>query len=289
MRESLKIALKSFIVILLLIIMTLIFIIFNQNKEKTLSKNNTNIAKQEIKNSKTETNHEFGKIYEKKENIITEKHNSLKKDDKTYTSYTKDFINTSEYVDEFIYSENGELFGWEEGLFGGCSSWCSVKEYNVNVKASSTLKPHGKYSYSASNIQDIDKKNAWVEGIEGDGIGEYLEIEQNCLVGSSNYKTDIGFVELCIVNGYAATEKNWNENNRVKELKMYFDNKYITTIVLEDTIKQQYIDISEFNLKVQNGETAKFKFEINDIYKGTKYDDTCVTGLLIEFTGRTGH
>ena len=262
MREKIKIALKSFIVILLLIIMTLIFIIFNQNKEKTLSKNNTNIAKQEIKNSKT---------------------------DKTYTSYTKDFINTSEYVDEFIYSENGELFGWEESLFGGCSSWCSVKEYNVNVKASSTLKSHGNYSYSASNIQDIDKKNAWVEGIEGDGIGEYLEIEQNCLVNSSNYKTDIEFVELCIVNGYAATEKNWNENNRVKELKMYFDNKYITTIVLEDTIKQQYIDISEFNLKVQNGETAKFKFEINDIYKGTKYDDTCITGLLIEFTGRTGH
>ena len=140
-----------------------------------------------------------------------------------------------------------------------------------------------------SNIQDLDRGTSWVEGVEGNGIGEYIEIEQTCLVNSSEYKTDINFKELCVVNGYAATEKNWNENNRVKELKMYFNNKYVTTIVLEDTIKQQYIDISKFNLKVKNGEKAKFKFEINDVYKGTKYNDTCITGLLIEFSGRTGH
>ena len=120
-------------------------------------------------------------------------------------------------------------------------------------------------------------------------MGEYIEIEQSCLVGGEDYETDIVFRELCVVNGYAATERNWNENNRVRELKMYFNGDFVAVIVLEDTIKQQYIDISKFNLKVRNGEKASFRFEIGGVYQGTKYDDTCLTGLLIEFSGRTGH
>lgn len=265
------------------------------NNTATSSDLNTTIStsstKAEIDNSKSEINHEAGKKYEAQENTVKEKTNTKSEDkdaDKIHSSYTKDFVDEND-EGEFIYSKNGKSYGWEEWLWEGCSTWCSVAEYESNATASSTLKPHGKYTYSVSNIQDLDKRTSWVEGVEGNGIGEYIEIEQKCLVGSSEYKTDIGFKELCIVNGYAATEKNWNENNRVKELKMYFNNKYVTTIVLEDIIKQQYIDISKFNLKVQNGEKARFKFEINDIYKGTKYNDTCITGLLIEFSGRTGH
>lgn len=283
--------LKSFLIILVLVVIFTTPFLFNKDNENSLDNNNIITSNPDVTNSKTQINHESGEIFEDNNDINKETISKENKDNnKIYTTYTKKFVDLAETSDEqFLYSENGHLFGWEERLFDGCSSWCSVSDYNVNVNASSTLKPHGKYSYSASNVQDLNRENAWVEGTEGNGIGEYIEIEQNCLIASPEYKTDIGFTELCIVNGYAATEKNWAENNRVKEFKMYFNDKYITTIVLEDTIKQQYIDISQFNLKVQNGETAKFKFEINDVYEGTKYDDTCVTGLLIEFSGRTGH
>ena len=204
-----------------------------------------------------------------------------------YPSYTLDFVNMEE--DGAVYSSDARSFGWEEWLWDGCSSWCSVTLFQSDVTASSTLKPQGIYSYAPSNTQSTDRETAWVEGVEGDGVGESIEIEQTCVVADETYETDIGFVELCIVNGYAATEKNWSENNRVKELKMYFNGEFVAVIALEDTIKQQYIDISQFGLKVQNGETARFKFEIGSVYQGTKYDDTCLTGLLIEFTGRTGH
>lgn len=283
------------IILFIAIILMIPFIvdIFSENNETFLIENTVNISNQEIENSKTQIDHEAGKTYnyDNDKDIEKESINIENKDtSKIYTAYTKDFIDIPESGDEtFLYTNLGKYFGWEEKLSAGCSSWCSVSDYSVNVKASSALKPHGKFSYSPSNIDDVSRENAWVEGVEGNGIGEYIEIEQSCLIRNSEYETDINFTELCIVNGYAATEKNWNENNRVKELKMYFDNKYVTTIVLEDVIKQQYIDISEFDLKVQNGETAKFKFEINDVYEGTKYNDTCITGLLIEFSGRTGH
>ncbi len=204
-----------------------------------------------------------------------------------YPSYTLDFLNMEE--EGAVYSPDASSFGWEEWLWDGCSTWCSVSLFQTDVTASSTLKPQGIYSYAPSNTQSTDRETAWVEGAAGDGVGESIEIRQTCLVGDESYETDIGFVELCIVNGYAATEKNWSENNRVRELNMYFDGEFVAVIALEDTIKQQYIDISQFGLKVQNGETASFKFEIGSVYPGTKYDDTCLTGLLIEFTGRTGH
>lgn len=202
-------------------------------------------------------------------------------------SYTLDFVELGE--SGFVYSADANSFGWEERLWDGCSTWCSVSLFETKVTASSTLAPQGSFSYEASNTQSPKRENAWSEGVEGDGVGEFLEIEQTCLVGEVNYETDIAFTELCIVNGYAATERNWSENNRVKELKMYFDGEFVTVLALDDTIKQQYFDISQFGLKVQNGETARFKFEIGSVYPGTKYDDTCLTGLLIEFSGRTGH
>lgn len=284
-------SISAILIILLIFIVPFILKNFNISQETSLTESSINVQNQEIENSKAQIDHTSGKTYEYSNDIIKEQITIENKDNnKVYASYTKDFFDITDSDGEiFLYNNNGSYFGWEERLSAGCSSWCSVVDYNVNVKASSTLKPHGKFSYSPSNIDNVSKDNAWVEGVDGSGIGEYLEIEQYCLINSPEYEADITFTELCLVNGYAALEKNWSENNRVKELKMYFDNKYITTIVLEDIIKQQYIDISEFDLKVQNGETAKFKFEINDVYSGTKYDDTCITGLLIEFSGRTGH
>lgn len=207
---------------------------------------------------------------------------------KIYPKWIRKFIGFDN-DNQCVYSDDGEFFGWKENFWGGCSSWCSVSEYSNEVTASSTLKSHGKFSYSPENVSNEERGNSWVEGVDGDGIGEYIEITQACLVRDEKYETDIGFTELCIVNGYAATEKNWKENNRIKELKMYFADEYIGTIVLEDTIYPQYIDISSLNLKVANGEKAKFRFEIADVYNGEKYEDTCLTGLLIEFSGRTGH
>ena len=63
----------------------------------------------------------------------------------------------------------------------------------------------------------------------------------------------------------------------------------ITTLELEDIIKPQYFDISIFGLNAQNGESVKFKFEIVDVYKGSLYDDTALTGINIEFSRPLEH
>ena len=41
-------------------------------------------------------------------------------------------------------------------------------------------------------------------------------------------------------------------------------------------------------MAVDGGEIS-FRFEIVDVYSGSKYEDTCLTGLVLEFSGRFGH
>ena len=75
----------------------------------------------------------------------------------------------------------------------------------------------------------------------------------------------------------------------MKSMKLYFMDEYMGTITLEDTMLPQYVDLSPVSIRVSNGCEAKFRFEITDVYKGTKYDDTCISGIVVEFEGRQAH
>ena len=38
-----------------------------------------------------------------------------------------------------------------------------------------------------------------------------------------------------------------------------------------------------------NGEMLEVRFEIAEVYPGKLYEDTCLIGLIMEFTGRYSH
>lgn len=196
------------------------------------------------------------------------------------------------------YGMDGKFYGFEDVYWAGCSVWCAIGEYTCNATASSTLAPQGKFSYEASNIINGNRKTTWIEGVDGYGIGEYVDItkkysrhadvaqfeveEEETTIAPSYENADINLITLCIVNGYAENMEKWLDNSRVKELKMYLNGKYITNIELEDTIRPQYIDINSLDLKVKSGEEFTLRFEIADIYRGDKYDDTAITGIELD-------
>jgi hypothetical protein len=157
---------------------------------------------------------------------------------------------------------------------GGCSWYCgaTVKD----IRASSVLKPQGENTYGAKNAHDFTLNHAWVEGVSGYGIGEYIEY-----VFPKNNPT-VTTVE--IFNGYVKSEKAWLENSRIKKLKMYVNGKPYAILNLKDTKAQQRFDIG----KLKNA-TADLviRFEIIDVYKGTKWGDTVLSEL--EFDGTDVH
>ena len=162
---------------------------------------------------------------------------------------------------------------------------------DFSIKASSTLcisdSIRYKYNvnYSIDNLTDNDFTTAWSEGVQGSGIGEYIEIT-----------FEKGFSVSCIaaINGYTKNEEAYYNNNRIKEIqidyvggdgKTSFGNPNV--VLLEDlpyskingenfakmlSTIQDFMDGESFN---------KIRLTIKSVYPGKKYHDTCLSELFI--------
>ena len=108
----------------------------------------------------------------------------------------------------------------------------------------------------------------WVPDKENNssGIGEYLDIE---------------FTEpkdnIVVLNGYVDLEKRYlyKANNRVKTA-------VITSLDEENPFEMEYefedyVHFSEIDFPC---EVSKVRFTIKEVYKGEKWDDTCITAVI---------
>lgn len=169
--------------------------------------------------------------------------------------------------------------------------------------ATSTLND-GKYDYNFSNLaNEFDKDNSWVEGKSGYGIGEKITVYMTYVNESCRGNMLEGYTEYCydysredtfqkenyntvlngiyIVNGYAQNESLYKANSRVKKLKLTIDDKEEYILELEDTMMPQIFDV---NYKVNNQKKLypiKAEFEILEVYKGEKYEDTAINTLRV--------
>ena len=124
----------------------------------------------------------------------------------------------------------------------------------------SSFLSEGAVKYGADNLTSIRPNLPWVEGVKGDGIGEYVDIEWEFEING-----------LIIVNGFISFNKPelFLYNNRVKTIKVIIDNsseEFIYT--LEDNTNPQIIQLCK--------QGKKIRVEIVDIYKGSRWDDTCI-------------
>lgn len=183
-----------------------------------------------------------------------------------------EFFQTSDEEIDFACNE-------EEIEVGGFCVSGERKNY-AKATASSELASVGEYTYHAWNLTSQVRSSVWSEGVPGYGIGEYIDYAQMYL-GPGPER--LVFEKLCIVNGYAETEEKWKANSRVKSMKVYYCNTYVGTITLEDTLKPQFVDLTPLQLSIGNGREAVFRFEIEEVYEGEKFDDTCLTGIELSY------
>lgn len=168
--------------------------------------------------------------------------------------------------------------------------------------------------YDIGHIIDKNIKTAWVEGVKGDGIGEYI------LIATPEETRTIN-----IFSGYGQNISLFNKNNRPSQIRLSyflgiedayegqyysyfkavkFEDEYILN--LNDTIALQHFDfpfrdlerLSAFKIKcLEDFKNAGYredmyappepprvkwilKIEILDVYKGSKWDDTCISEIF---------
>lgn len=80
-----------------------------------------------------------------------------------------------------------------------------------------------------------------------------------------------------ILNGYVNPKLPYlyKENSRVKK----------ATLIIDDTteIEIEFDDIVEFKCIELGRPFTKARIVIYDVYKGTKYDDTCITSITVDW------
>ncbi|MQY77287.1 MAG: hypothetical protein GH155_06635 [Spirochaeta sp.] len=168
--------------------------------------------------------------------------------------------------------------------------------------------------YDIGHIIDKDVKTAWVEGVKGDGIGEYILI-----VTPEETRT------INIYSGYGQNLSLFNKNNRPQKLRLSyylgvedaFQDQYYShykavkyedeyVITLQDSIALQHFDFPFRELErltafkkrcLEDFKNAGYrkdmpappeppqvrwilKIEILAVYQGSKWDDTCISEIF---------
>jgi hypothetical protein len=120
--------------------------------------------------------------------------------------------------------------------------------------------------YTVDNLFDGKGDTAWAEGVDGPGIGEKLRMA---------WGEPLAVESLRITNGYAKSDAVFANNNRVKELKITLSNGKSWSVILADNGSPQTIPI--------DAKVHSIDLEIESVYPGTKYDDTCLSEVRVVF------
>lgn len=150
-----------------------------------------------------------------------------------------------------------------------CSWYCGGQIDSVT--ASSALADR----YAAEKAHDFSIVTAWVEGVEGNGEGEYLRY---LFPGTCPRITTV-----LIHNGYVKNWEVWYDNARVRRLLMYYNDEPYAILNLQDTMGLQSFDVGVLGYEDKDSAPAwSIKFEILEVYPGKKYEDTAITEIYFD-------
>ena len=122
------------------------------------------------------------------------------------------------------------------------------------------------FYHKPSNVIDGNNATAWVEDADGQGEGESLTIELDDTYAVS------GFV---INAGYQKNTEVYDNNSRPKELIVTFSDGQSFMVELDDYYGAQKVVLDS------SIETTSVTFTINDVYPGSKYEDTVISEIQL--------
>jgi hypothetical protein len=161
--------------------------------------------------------------------------------------------------------------------------------------STSALRPQAGNNYNVTNLSDYDLNTAWIEGKDDFGINEKFGFIFNFPENTGYADPYQFFGEINLFNGYCKSLKDWEQNSRVKLLKVYYNDKLFCYVELIDTWHFQFFDLSKYfkNERDKKFMDAPFEivkgdkltFEILAVYPGLKYKDVAISEFMAEGAG----
>ncbi len=180
-----------------------------------------------------------------------------------------------------------EVAIWSEKLFGRCCSeadldYSELLFFDITANNNNQRYPFRNLSDKMYSTAFVFKENEnTLISIQLNRNDKWHKAQTNLLVDDVLKITDTILYpfRLSIVNGYVKSEKTFQENGSVKEIKIFLNKNYQGTVLLQDTPLVQ-----EFKLD--------FTFTKNDVvtltpisyYQGSKYSDICISEIQSSFS-----
>ena len=144
----------------------------------------------------------------------------------------------------------------------------------ATVSASSHLRTDRWGQYQSWMATDGRRDSAWVEGVVGSGVGEWIQL---------TFPGTIEVYSISLDVGYDKNADVFYKNNRIKRATLTFSNGEQVELGFADRRGMQEIPL--VRAPGPNIETTYVKLVIEEVFPGWKYDDTCLAE--IEVWGRT--
>ncbi len=127
--------------------------------------------------------------------------------------------------------------------------------------------------YGLQSAFDGNPATSYVENTEDDLM--WIDI-----MGAWHY-----LEKIALINGYAQNEYLYRSNNRIKKIKTeYYE--FLPEGKYSDVLQSTQMDVDDMNMSYQVFDfSSNLKIFITDIYKGEKYNDTCLAELKIKPQG----
>jgi hypothetical protein len=121
-------------------------------------------------------------------------------------------------------------------------------------------------TYYPANAIDGKRSTAWIEGVDGPGLGEWIRFD---------FDREINLHRILIQPGYFKSPQIWAENNRIAVLTAYFSDGTSRDLAFSDRMDSQKVDIGSVK-------TRWVKFVIKSVYYGTD-PDTAISEMAFEW------
>jgi hypothetical protein len=136
----------------------------------------------------------------------------------------------------------------------------------IKTSASSVRYAVQTNTYLPANAVDNNKKTAWIEGVDGPGVGEWLQFD---------FGRELNLHRIVILPGYFKSSQIWAQNNRLAAATLQFSDGSSRHFTFPDRMERQSLDVGAIK-------TRWVRLVIDDVYTGTD-PDTAVSEVTFEW------
>jgi hypothetical protein len=136
---------------------------------------------------------------------------------------------------------------------------------SIRATASSTRPALAGNTYEPGNVLDGRLMTAWVEGVGGAGIGEWIRCD---------FGREVTLNRISIAPGYFKSPQIWARNNRLAAATFYFSDGTSRPFRFPDRMEEQILEVGAIK-------TSWVRIVIDEVYDGTD-PDTAISQLAFE-------